>query len=510
MKKTLLLAAMVAATTAVSAQQNVQKHERPQPTAAQQARAKKAMKKAQKTLLLPQKALSYEWDYTAEDWYADPDLEFQLVYDEQGRLVQRIELERNEEGNVVYRYRTTNEYDENGNILSTLYDSAEGAEGDEWDAHRKDVYTYDEYVKDFQTSYKRLSWDGEGWTEDIPGAPLPIKAPAHKKMLASKSYPSYWEITRDEQGRVLKTAFFALDYDKLSEENPYTNIGGMEVTYDEATGLPASINYAPVSSFGGDLKAPAKKGYKKVAGAPVVPEGAYPYTLTVEEWEDFDGTQLLCYDPVDLLEGACRLKKATLKSLTFGWTADIDAVYDEQGGYTQTWAYDDGFVSRRSLTYTDENGSYEEAEEYIDEADVEDGNYYDDKDLTEVIFDDRGINTFVNYYHTDNSYNSGNPVLYKSWNDFNMPTYDEGAMTELVRGWTDFNYDSETESWIPTTYYDSKEVYSDFMELVVDKIARVDDSQPTTTAAKYNLAGQRVNDSYKGVVIQNGKKFVQK
>ena len=29
-------------------------------------------------------------------------------------------------------------------------------------------------------------------------------------------------------------------------------------------------------------------------------------------------------------------------------------------------------------------------------------------------------------------------------------------------------------------------------------------------AAIYNLAGQKVNASYKGVVIQNGKKFLQK
>ena len=31
-----------------------------------------------------------------------------------------------------------------------------------------------------------------------------------------------------------------------------------------------------------------------------------------------------------------------------------------------------------------------------------------------------------------------------------------------------------------------------------------------TDSAIYNLAGQKVNASYKGVVIQNGKKFLQK
>ena len=35
-------------------------------------------------------------------------------------------------------------------------------------------------------------------------------------------------------------------------------------------------------------------------------------------------------------------------------------------------------------------------------------------------------------------------------------------------------------------------------------------SKVNTNAPIYNLAGQKVSKSYKGVVIQNGKKFVQK
>ena len=34
--------------------------------------------------------------------------------------------------------------------------------------------------------------------------------------------------------------------------------------------------------------------------------------------------------------------------------------------------------------------------------------------------------------------------------------------------------------------------------------------RPVQPNVRYNLAGQRVSDSYKGVVIENGKKFVVK
>ena len=41
-------------------------------------------------------------------------------------------------------------------------------------------------------------------------------------------------------------------------------------------------------------------------------------------------------------------------------------------------------------------------------------------------------------------------------------------------------------------------------------ITDVIDLNPATVGARYNLAGQRVDDSYKGVVIMNGKKYINK
>lgn len=41
-------------------------------------------------------------------------------------------------------------------------------------------------------------------------------------------------------------------------------------------------------------------------------------------------------------------------------------------------------------------------------------------------------------------------------------------------------------------------------------INAITSQQPTANTQKYNLAGQKVSNSYKGIVIQNGHKFVQK
>ena len=40
--------------------------------------------------------------------------------------------------------------------------------------------------------------------------------------------------------------------------------------------------------------------------------------------------------------------------------------------------------------------------------------------------------------------------------------------------------------------------------------ATLRDKGQMMNGARYNLSGQRVNDSYKGIVITNGKKFIMK
>ncbi|MBR5688197.1 MAG: hypothetical protein IKX36_09605 [Prevotella sp.] len=59
---------------------------------------------------------------------------------------------------------------------------------------------------------------------------------------------------------------------------------------------------------------------------------------------------------------------------------------------------------------------------------------------------------------------------------------------------------------------DENTFYFDDMQLLVTRtsgITKIINVKPVSTA-RYNLAGQRVSDSYKGVVIQNGRKFIQK
>ena len=57
-----------------------------------------------------------------------------------------------------------------------------------------------------------------------------------------------------------------------------------------------------------------------------------------------------------------------------------------------------------------------------------------------------------------------------------------------------------------------KSVYSDYFSLVpVTGIEQVNVSGLRAgNDATYNLAGQRVGNSYKGIVIRNGKKFMKK
>ena len=43
-----------------------------------------------------------------------------------------------------------------------------------------------------------------------------------------------------------------------------------------------------------------------------------------------------------------------------------------------------------------------------------------------------------------------------------------------------------------------------------DGIVNINASTSAKKSVRYNMAGQQVNASYKGLVIENGKKFVQK
>lgn len=50
----------------------------------------------------------------------------------------------------------------------------------------------------------------------------------------------------------------------------------------------------------------------------------------------------------------------------------------------------------------------------------------------------------------------------------------------------------------------------DDIPLAIDGIAADNNTQTETDGAIFNLAGQRVDSNYRGVVIKNGRKFIQK
>ena len=78
-----------------------------------------------------------------------------------------------------------------------------------------------------------------------------------------------------------------------------------------------------------------------------------------------------------------------------------------------------------------------------------------------------------------------------------------------------FGYYAETEDW-PYLNDDCvnslEQPVTRFFYTEVDGIADITTGNKTTVNADvkaYNLAGQRVDKSYKGITIQNGKKFVR-
>ena len=70
---------------------------------------------------------------------------------------------------------------------------------------------------------------------------------------------------------------------------------------------------------------------------------------------------------------------------------------------------------------------------------------------------------------------------------------DDQIAAAYAKGWTPMYFDSY---WTP------------FEATAISATLR--DKGQMMNGARYNLSGQRVNDSYKGIVITNGKKFIMK
>ena len=95
--------------------------------------------------------------------------------------------------------------------------------------------------------------------------------------------------------------------------------------------------------------------------------------------------------------------------------------------------------------------------------------------------------------------------------DFKAST-GELKMDSKTRNWT-WTGDADEVTFTVCQKVDATTVVLRFSEVTINTTTTGITSVTTDTAkngARYNLAGQRVNDSYKGVVIENGKKKIVK
>lgn len=76
-----------------------------------------------------------------------------------------------------------------------------------------------------------------------------------------------------------------------------------------------------------------------------------------------------------------------------------------------------------------------------------------------------------------------------------------------------YNQKTELSNYVDIIEMADETTYSQIKDLIstttgISSIRKA--SQPTKDAPRYNLSGQRVSDGYKGIVIQNGHKYVVK
>ena len=520
MKKMLLIAAFVAAASTSVQTASAQTKERKQPTMAQLKRAKMAKEKMEVAITVPTTMSSFRWD--GGNWLARTNS--QITYNETAQLTSLSHDLLNSDGEKTGASQNFFEYDENGNV--TAFELKIQNKTEEWQNLLRIEFTYDDVVTDFCTRCKTMLWNSE--KQEYVEEPIPMSLDSYlleeimpEAYTATNCQAFYYDIERDEQGRVTSLKKFMLNTDRsiISEEDEdeeeeptptYRQVGGLSVSYaDDGS---ATIDFA---SYNLMVKSPAKnKIHRKLY---VGDEEGFELIehLNVKEWESFDG-QLLVDDPYhDLFEGGNRIKSAE-----YAWRdtdpATITATYGDDDSYNAVIDFGDGYKWICKLDITDDNGScvYTEIDSDETDVDTETGKYWYDQDETKISFDEYGTRANMTYRYTDEEYNSGEPKMYDSWGYSYEPTYDEdGNMTEIIMNEVDYNYDDETDTYDdPDIYPQYKETFGDFEEIVfeVDKINNMEKAAANGNTPKYNLAGQRVNDSYRGIVIQNGKKYLKK
>ena len=516
MKKMLLIAAFVAAASTSVQTASAQTKERKQPTMAQLKRAKMAKEKMEVAITVPTTMSSFKWD--GENWVTR--INSQITYDETALPTSITNDVLNSDGEKKGVLQLLLEYDDNDNVTALELKNQNTTE--EWQNIYRVEFTYDDVVTDFCTRCKTMVWDSEKQEYAEGSFKMSLKSYLLEEIMpevytANNGQAFYYDIERDEQGRVTSLKKFKLNTVKslISEEGEeltpsYRQVGGLSVSYaDDGS---ATIDYAS-----SDLmpKSPAKnKMHRKMYVGDEEEFELYEH-LNVKEWKSFDG-QLLVDDPYyDLFEGENRIKSAE-----YVWgggdPATITATYGDDDSYNAEIDFGDGYKEIYKLDITDDNGSCVYTEIDSDETDVDTGTgkYWNYQYETKISFDEYGTMTNMTYRYPVGGYNSGDPKMYDGGGYSYEPTYDEdGNMTEIIMNEVDYGYDFDTDTYNdPSIYPQYKETYGDFEEIVfeVDKINNMEKAAANGNAPKYNLAGQRVNDSYRGIVIQNGKKYLKK
>ena len=517
----LLIAAFVAAASTSVQTASAQTKERKQPTMAQLKRAKMAKEKMEVAITVPTTMSSFKWD--GGNWVAR--INSQITYDETALPTSTTNEVFNSDGEKTGELQLLLEYDDNDNVTALELKSQNTTE--EWQNIYRVEFTYDDVVTDFCTRCKTMVWDSEKQEYAEGSFKMSLNSYLLEEIIpaaytANNGQAFYYDIERDEQGRVTSLKKFKLntvksiigEEDEDEEEEPtpsYRQFGGLSVSYaDDGS---ATIDFASSAHM---VASPAKnKMHRKLYVGDEEGYELYEH-LNVKEWESFDG-QLLVDNPYyDLFEGENRIKSAE-----YAWgdgvtdPATITATYGDDDSYNAEIDFGDGYKEIYKLDITDDNGSCVYTEIDSDETDVDtEGKYWYYQNETKISFDEYGTMTNMTYRYPVGGYNSGDPKMYDGGGYSYEPTYDEdGNMTEIIMNGVGYNYDDETETYDdPDIYPQYKETYGDFEDIVfeVDKINNMEKAAANGNAPKYNLAGQRVNDSYRGIVIQNGKKYLKK
>lgn len=352
-------------------------------------------------------------------------------------------------------------YDTRGNVLTSNYVTEEGTMLTEYVYNEDNLWTsktessYDEGMELMSSSRLTRAFDSE--VKDLVVENLEYTLADGEWNMAD--YGRTWKriVTRDEQGRV--TAVSVETYYMGNFEPTRRNT----ITYN-ADGLAETWKHEELTYSGFDL---------------VWEEF---YTLSDMQWESTDG-QIVAEDIDAFFTGNNRLKSAKVTEPDYGVVGTITATYEENGSYSYAFNYIDPVASDVfKVTYTDENGSWEEELLYYEDMD-EDGELSEEELMESskvvVTCNEMGDITSEEYYFYD--------------------MFDSGAKYDMVYGdysypmeWTMSEYDYDLEDYLPFL----KLVRSNYVDVTnTTAINGVQTRPATDVEGVYNMQGVRIGQS---------------